>query len=776
MEGSNCLSTHCPTTVAEWVDTAKPAVLPASTHPCQEEACGRHRGDAELDPPLPRGVALVVGVVLGLVEEVYPRADVVAGLHADLPLLHGGLQGPVPRGDELPRLDDLESQLPVLVRALVVHVPRRHDARVAVELLDVENVLDALHGARPEARHHGEVELVLRRQVRLLLARKRLKKHLLCLEASYGRLFKRLPRAGAAAGVVVRLRPVQALQDQTCGLVAGLLLCTGGQVSRTKRLVKHCQHLAGGDRLRRNLGPFCKFQTRVLNDDLVELISALLQSAARERPPIQFEDVEGNYGTRCHRAEARSLLLLLLALLLSVSLCRCVRCRCRRVLLVAAHEDRLQHARLDAAEVAGQDCLCLVCAVRADPEAFAEDVDGGAPPLDVHLAPLAVQAPLRQDRAGPHLLDRGGDVLRLVGPHGEQRHPDVGLACREERAGLRAGAHCFEEPLYAAAVLRVGTQHGILHPHHRLRPKRLVGPGGRRSSPRKWCECDGMGKRTEHHLRGEPQVTQEHTDDVPSLTAFGDRIAQELGEAHVLLLPFRPRDPALLEDSDDVGDRDALLLQEDALLNALVERCVGQASFWSGASEGCGDPLCHLPLRDFLLSGQEHSEHSIDVRDLVGAGVYDQADQVGDRPQRAARVVGHAPQRLRDVLEGGAARLLRRGHGGGVEARGVEAVPGAAVRGGPGGLGGPGPAGRVPRLLLGLGGGVHGLLRVLRRGGELPRVGLQELGRPLPLLVLELLLVDRLLQSLPRRGHGWLLLAGGPLRRCRTLRLHRLPR
>mmetsp|Transcript_34922 Transcript_34922/g.96450 ORF Transcript_34922/g.96450 Transcript_34922/m.96450 type:complete len:209 (+) Transcript_34922:422-1048(+) len=207
----NGFRAHGPPTVAEGVDAAQLALVATGTHLREHVSRGGYRRDEQLVGALKRSVRAIVRVIPGRIADQVPGANVVRRLHTGLADGEGFLQGLVPRWNEFPSLYDLQAQLPVLLGAFVVYVPSRHDTRIVVQLLDAQNVGDALHRPCSEARDDREMDFVHRRDERLLLCGKALEKQSVSLGSCDRQLLDKLPCAGALARDVCCARSIESL-------------------------------------------------------------------------------------------------------------------------------------------------------------------------------------------------------------------------------------------------------------------------------------------------------------------------------------------------------------------------------------------------------------------------------------------------------------------------------------------------------------------------------------------------------------------------------------
>mmetsp|Transcript_20684 Transcript_20684/g.52778 ORF Transcript_20684/g.52778 Transcript_20684/m.52778 type:complete len:314 (+) Transcript_20684:781-1722(+) len=312
----------------------------------------------------------------------------------------------VPRRQQLARLHNLEAQLPILFRALVVHVPRGSYAGVFVELLDAQDVRDALHGPRAEARDDREVELVYAWDVFLLLGRERREEPLLCLRALDRRPQQRLPALRAAAGAIPGVWSVQLLQHDADSPAARLVRGTG-EADRAQCLVDLRADRLGAEVRGGDLGAGHQLQVRVWLDRLHKLRTALAQRALRQHCAVERQQVEQDHA-HCRRLGTRHGLALPVRRRHVLLVLRVWLSGLRRLAPLAQHH--LQDAAAHAAQVAVERGVDAVEKVAACALVLREHMRDLAI-IHVHLRVLALQEPVYRDGALAEPLERGGHVV-----------------------------------------------------------------------------------------------------------------------------------------------------------------------------------------------------------------------------------------------------------------------------------------------------------------------------------------------------------------------------
>mmetsp|Transcript_10069 Transcript_10069/g.27444 ORF Transcript_10069/g.27444 Transcript_10069/m.27444 type:complete len:393 (-) Transcript_10069:53-1231(-) len=189
--------------ICRGVDAAEPRAEARRPHLCQQELRCRHRRQRVALGGGHRGVCLgeVAALHLKLLtQHVLPLGDVIAHLHAGLPLALGIVQRHVPGWRELAPDDCVETEPSVVLTARRIDIPCGPHAHPLELRLHHHDVVRPLRGPRTARGDDAEAEAVRRDNVLSLFGREHVSQEVLIHAGTQVRLHA----AHAAAGAVKR--------------------------------------------------------------------------------------------------------------------------------------------------------------------------------------------------------------------------------------------------------------------------------------------------------------------------------------------------------------------------------------------------------------------------------------------------------------------------------------------------------------------------------------------------------------------------------------------
>mmetsp|Transcript_21583 Transcript_21583/g.67371 ORF Transcript_21583/g.67371 Transcript_21583/m.67371 type:complete len:284 (-) Transcript_21583:1086-1937(-) len=250
------------------------------------------------------------------------------------------------------------------------------------------------------------------------------------------RLLDCLPGRAPAPGEVLRLRPVQALEQDAHGLGAGLLCGLGDKVC-PHSLVELCLRSGRASSAVSYLHAACEPQAGTFFDHGLQLLSALPQRQPSERAAVQRQHVKDDHSW-CGHPWLQVAWLLFSSRVARVGLClrltldALIRLPLDFALLVGRaallcflalhrrlHQHHLEDAVLHALEAAQEHGAHVLGPLGQLLAVGREDPRGARSPGHVDLRPVAVKQPLSPQRSLAKALQGLCEVGGCLSPHGE---------------------------------------------------------------------------------------------------------------------------------------------------------------------------------------------------------------------------------------------------------------------------------------------------------------------------------------------------------------------